>query len=672
MGAGHINIVDADPCIQSDSGRVGEIWIAGTSVGQGYWRDHDATHHSFNARLFDTHDGPFLRTGDLGFIFEGQLYVTGRQDDLLISHGLNYHPQDVEAVGRKSHPLLNAGFGAAFSVDDDGTQAFVLVHEATHTGDSDFGPVIRAIREAVLEELGLPLHAIVLIRRGMIPKTSSGKVQRRRCRDMYINNRLNALARYQNASGGVTDGYGVTSKRTPPSSQDKHLNVLAAVCQHALVLSGTALSDVTPDTPLAALGLDSLQRMELAAALEKTFACRLPDADFNPAHTLGGLALSVHQHLTSHSPSDASVDQIPPHACNVADFPEYTELKRYERMLYTVAGSNPYFRIDEGGSANGSITRIDGHDLINFCNYDYIGMAHDPRVGDAAKAAIDHYGTGAGASRLVSGEKQVHRDLEHAIAEFLGTQAALVFVSGHATNVSTIGHLFGHEDLIVHDALAHNSIVQGAQLSGATRRTFAHNEFRAMDEMLSQIRHRYRRVLIAIEGVYSMDGDIPDLPHFIELKKKHNALLLVDEAHSLGTVGETGRGIGELCNVDRRDVDLWMGTLSKALASCGGYIAGSNELIEYLAYTTPGFVYSVGIPPSNAAAALAAITLLHSQPQRVAKLHALSSLFLRLAKESHLDTGLPARSSAPVVIVAVYMVAGARLLEGMNVAVLPT
>jgi len=402
---------------------------------------------------------------------------------------------------------------------------------------------------------------------------------------------------------------------------------------------------------LAALGLDSLKRVELAARLEKTFACHLPDTEFNPTQTLGDLAHAVQTRLDAHSKLDALAGQIPPAHYDFAQFPEYAELKRYETMLKAVAGDNPYFRTDQGGTSSGNVTRIDGHDLVNFCAYDYVGMAHDPQVAAAAKAAIDRFGTSAGASRLVSGEKQVHRDLEQALAAFLGTAAALVFVSGHATNVTTIGHLLGPEDLIVHDVLAHNSIIQGAQLSGATRRVFAHNDWSKADALLSEMRPRYRRVLIAIEGVYSMDGDYPDLPRFVELRKKHQALLLVDEAHSLGTMGATGRGIGEHFGTIRTDVDLWMGTLSKSLASCGGYIAGSAELIEYLGYTAPGFVYSVGMSPPNAAAALAALTVLQAQPQRVSQLRERAASFLNLAQERGLDTGSAAGTPVIPVIV---------------------
>jgi 7-keto-8-aminopelargonate synthetase-like enzyme len=199
----------------------------------------------------------------------------------------------------------------------------------------------------------------------------------------------------------------------------------------------------------------------------------------------------------------------------------------------------------------------------------------------------------------------------------------------------------------VHDSLAHNSIIQGSILSGARRRPFPHNDWRAVDELLTEIRRDYRRVLIVIEGVYSMDGDFPELPPFIEVKKKHKALLMIDEAHSLGALGKTGRGITEYYNANPRDVDLLMGTLSKAMGSCGGYIAGSKELVEYLKYTSPGFVFSCGLPPAGAAAALASLRLLQRDPGRIERLQANARLFLNLAKERGLNTGLS--NNTPVV-----------------------
>jgi 8-amino-7-oxononanoate synthase len=279
-------------------------------------------------------------------------------------------------------------------------------------------------------------------------------------------------------------------------------------------------------------------------------------------------------------------------------------------------------------------------------------MSGDPVVSQAAKDAIDRYGTSVSASRLASGERPLHREIEKEIADFIGTEDSLVFVSGHATNVTTVGHLFGKPDLIVHDALIHNSVLQGCQLSQATHLSFPHNNWQALDMILRESRSRFRRALVVIEGVYSMDGDIPELPEFIKIKKRHGAFLMVDEAHSIGVLGKRGGGIGEHFGINPADVELWMGTLSKSFASCGGYIAGSGALIEYLKYTAPGFVYSVGMPPPNAAASLAAIRLLRKEPQRVTRLHELSGLFRMLARERGLNTGASS-SGSPVIPVIV-------------------
>ena len=232
-----------------------------------------------------------------------------------------------------------------------------------------------------------------------------------------------------------------------------------------------------------------------------------------------------------------------------------------------------------------------------------------------------------------------------------GVEDCVVLVGGWATNVTTIGHLFGRKDLILHDSLIHNSVLQGALLSGARRLPFPHNDWQALDQILRKERGGYERVLVVIEGIYSMDGDCPDLPRFIEVKRRHKTFLMVDEAHSLGVLGRTGAGLREHFGVDGRDVDIWMGTLSKTLASCGGYIAGEHALVEYLKYSAPGFLYSVGMPPPAAAAALAALRVMRSEPERVARLQERGRRFLELARGRGLNTGHSAGFSVVPVIV---------------------
>jgi len=330
---------------------------------------------------------------------------------------------------------------------------------------------------------------------------------------------------------------------------------------------------------------------------------------------------------------------------------------------------NPFFRNHDGRAS--ATTRIDGVELINFASYDYLGLNADPRPAAAAKAAIDQYGLSPSASRLVAGERPVHGALEAALAAHYQTDSAVVFVSGHATNVSTIGELMDERDLILHDGLIHNSILVGAQLSGASRRAFRHNDMDALEDLLRQNRGRYQNALIAVEGLYSMDGDIAPLQRLVALKEQYGCWLLVDEAHALGCVGPTGKGSFEACGIDPGAVDIWMGTLSKTLAATGGYIAGSAALVEILKGQASGFVYSVGLSPPLAAAAKTALDILKEEPDRVARLQENARLFLDLAGASGLDTGTAEASSVMPVMIGNSLLAG-KLCErlfarGLNV-----
>lgn len=342
-------------------------------------------------------------------------------------------------------------------------------------------------------------------------------------------------------------------------------------------------------------------------------------------------------------------DEIPPEYYRFDLFSEFIDLKRRLEMLQRNDIHNPYFNVREGVGSDHS--RPDNIEMISYLGYNYLNMANDPVVCQAAKDAIDLYGTSVSASRISSGERSLHQELDRAVADLVGTEDAMVFVNAHMANMAATGHLLGTDDLILHDKFVHISIINGSRMSGARRRPFPHNNWQALDRMLVAMRPNYKRVLIVIDGVYSMDGDIPDLPRFIEVKKRHKAFLMIDEAHSIGVLGEHGRGIGEYYDVDPNDVDLWIGSLSKAFASVGGYIASSESLIEYLKYTAPGFVNTTGISPPNAAAALAAIRLLQAEPERVRYIHNLAKLFLQLARERGLNTGLSQNSTIIPIIV---------------------
>jgi 8-amino-7-oxononanoate synthase len=372
--------------------------------------------------------------------------------------------------------------------------------------------------------------------------------------------------------------------------------------------------------------------------------------------------------LSSH-PQSAPSSKIPEEFYRVDQFPAYKQLQLERKIAEQNGITNPFFMMHEGVPCD--TIQIEGRELINFSSYNYLGLNGDPRVTEAASTAACHSGTSASASRLVSGECPQHRELEQALAQFLGTEDSVVFVSGHTANLSTISALVGAKDLVIVDRLSHQSIVQGAVASGALRLTFPHNDASALDRLLCERRHLYERVLIVVEGIYSMDGDLLPLRDFVEVKNRHCALLMVDEAHSIGVAGETGRGITEHCGVPVAEVDILMGTLSKSLAGCGGYVAGSNALVELLKCTASGFVYSVGMPPPVAAASYAALQILQEEPERLHRLKENSSYFLQQAKKLGFNTGQSEGVNiVPLIIgdsVLTVRLSNALLARGFNV-----
>ncbi len=297
---------------------------------------------------------------------------------------------------------------------------------------------------------------------------------------------------------------------------------------------------------------------------------------------------------------------------------------------------NPWFQpLDQLQAKAGR----EGGALVSFANYDYLGLADHPAIKIAAKSALDKIGVGALGSRLVGGERLIHADFEDALAKFVGADACLSLVSGYLTNLTTISHLMGRRDLILYDELSHNSIVAGVNACKANAIEFRHNDMEHLESILKESRSAYRNCLIVAESLYSMDGDIANLPDLLALKDKFGSWLLIDEAHSIGVLGKNGRGISEYFGEDPKRIDIIIGTLSKTFASCGGFICAQRPVLEWMRYTLPGFVYSVGLPPVIAAAAQAALKVIESEPERVSTLQRNATHFLKRAQEAHLATG---------------------------------
>lgn len=295
----------------------------------------------------------------------------------------------------------------------------------------------------------------------------------------------------------------------------------------------------------------------------------------------------------------------------------------------------------------GARVLVNGREMGMYASYSYLGLVGHPRINAAAKAAVDRFGTGTHGVRTLAGSLTLHGELEETIAAFKGAEAAITYTSGYVTNLTVVSTLLGRGDYVISDKLNHASIVDGCLMSGAKFLRFRHNDMEALEQRLQQVEAGAAKLVVA-DSVFSMDGDIINFPRLVELCQTYNAWLMIDEAHSVGVLGKTGRGIEEHFGMEGT-IDIKMGTLSKTIPSVGGYVAGKKDLIEYLRHASRAYIFSAALPPAQAAAAKAAFEVILDEPWRVEKLCANSKLFINGLKERGFDTMLTQTAIVPVV-----------------------
>ncbi len=282
-----------------------------------------------------------------------------------------------------------------------------------------------------------------------------------------------------------------------------------------------------------------------------------------------------------------------------------------------------------------AMLKKNGRELLSFCSNDYLGLANHPQVVEAFTEAAQRYGVGSGASHLVCGHSQEHHALEDELATFCGRERALLFSTGYMANVGVINALTSREDVIYEDRLNHASLLDGGLLSAGKCVRYHHNDIEHLEQQL--LRHQGKRKIIAVDGVFSMDGDFADLPALSEVAKKHDAWLMVDDAHGLGCVGEKGLGSVEHFSLNQNDVPILMGTLGKAFGSFGAFVAGSETLIESLIQFSRTYIYTTALPPAVAAATRASLSLIQSEPERRQHLSELIRNFREACASYELD-----------------------------------
>ncbi|HNR65294.1 MAG TPA: aminotransferase class I/II-fold pyridoxal phosphate-dependent enzyme [Atribacterota bacterium] len=305
-----------------------------------------------------------------------------------------------------------------------------------------------------------------------------------------------------------------------------------------------------------------------------------------------------------------------------------------------------YLKSIEGSS--GAHTRIEGREMLMFASYNYLGLISHPKVKEAAKKAIDEYGTGAAGVRFLAGTTRAHEELEKKIAQFKKTDDAVTYSSGYVTNLAALTTLCQRGDLLIMDKLVHASIIDGCILSGANHRSFLHNDMDSLERILAQS-DGYQNKLIVIDAVYSMDGDIANLPEISRLAKKYKAKLMVDEAHSIGVIGKTGHGIEEYFGLEN-SVDIYMGTLSKTIPAIGGYLAGDKDLISFLKLSSRPFIFSASLPPVAVLTAKACFEVIENEPELVVKLQKNMKQFREGLQEMGYNTGNSETAIVPIMV----------------------
>jgi 8-amino-7-oxononanoate synthase len=689
-------IVDPVSRAVLSNGRIGEIWVNSPSVCLGYWNKPAETREAFHA-IPNSGNGvaSFLRTGDLGFVHSGCLFVVGRIKDVIIIRGRNIYPHDVEALVDRVFDHLGRNASAVFGVSVQGEERLALVVEATRSlatrlrrtprGNADaLGDVPAEVQQLVTrlqcevaEEFAVTIDRITLVRPGALPRTSSGKVRRQACRDLMALGSLSAIlqwkagefyspetprivggcdrhgvVRHGNGEAAASrcrhgvPGGGLSSAResgeTATPSLDLRELIVRVVIDYFERHRGLDPRPIGFHTSLLSLGVDSLGATAIALEIERATGQKVsPDLVFEhqTAEELAGY-LARRGRNSAFALEKAGKGAILPSPA--ARFLE--DLRERNRPVEALKKLDRYFFETPIARLTASTCEVNNRQMLMFSSFSYLGLIGHPEVNQAAIDAIKAFGGGAHGARLIAGTTSLHQAVEAELARFMQSEAALVFGTGYVANLATIQALVGKHDYVVGDAWNHASIADGCAFSGAEFAVYGHNDMGDLLRCLKGARGRF--TLVVVDAVHSMEGDIAPLPEIVRLCRRHDALLMVDEAHSLGVLGTTGGGIQEYYGLSPEAIDVKMGTLSKGLASQGGFVAGREEIITHLKYNARGFVFSTAPPAPSMAAAMKALEILQREPQRVEALRRNAARLLNGLHAAGLKT---TRTQTPIV-----------------------
>ncbi|MCL2805279.1 MAG: aminotransferase class I/II-fold pyridoxal phosphate-dependent enzyme [Treponema sp.] len=634
-------IVDPD----GKEAQTGELLLKGESMHIGLMKNGKLT-------SADVDKDGWLHTGDIAHFEKGSLVIEGRCKEVILNEsGENIYPDELEDMFDN---MAFVGRYCILGINNKGNDDIALVVELQEGVTSDKYTDIAGSVVAVNAQLPVMKQIKQLyVANEPMPLANGFKVRRQKLKELIETKRFPVTELDLNVKAkGVHPGAAsaAAAEIKADGNSEQFLQIREQVVKCFAEVLDTTVDKIGYDMRfIDDLGGDSLDSLGLLVMAETRFGVLIEEADYYKCRTANEVSTLLLEKLSGTLPAQrnnaANTDVKP--VTNFDDTPEYKAFKaRFETLK---DAKNPYFIPHDSTLRDTSI--VYGKEVLNFGSYNYLGLSGHPQVSQAAIKAVQELGTSASGSRLLAGEKTIHEELEKEIAAWKNTEDAIVLVGGHSTNVTFVGNFCSDKDLILYDVLSHNSVSQGIQLSRATSRLFPHNDYKTARAILSSLRNKFEKVLLIIEGVYSMDGDIAPVPEFVKLKKEFGLFLMVDEAHSSCVIGKDGGGVDDYFNLKPGDIDIKMGTLSKGLGTCGGFLAGKKSLIEYLRYSLPGFVFSVGLSPALAAASLEAIRVIRKDNSLVKQLQENVHYFVAKAKEYNLNICMASESPiAPVLV----------------------
>jgi 7-keto-8-aminopelargonate synthetase-like enzyme/acyl-CoA synthetase (AMP-forming)/AMP-acid ligase II len=590
---------------------IGEIWIAGPSVAKGYfgWPEN-RNEPVFRARL-PGGDRPYLRTGDLGAIYDGELYVTGRLKDVVVIHGKNYDAHELERTAAAAHPKLRAGQVAVFSDFEQAESVIILAETPSGQHENEYRTIARRIRARLAGALGIQPDNVVIVPLKSVALTPTGKIRRGETRLLYQSGSITPLFADTSHSSSDDSALG-------PRNSGAGAEIVEQILLTEIRIAGRfgEQEPVAEDVPLSELGIDSLGMAQLAAALAEFMERDTAATIISDNPTLSTLIRRVREQDRGealgvlHTPAESASEDV---------FQPARRFKLSDRMR--AADLMPFYL--PFSNWEGTHAWLHGQRILILSSFDYLGLSNHPRVRDAAARAARENGTGRSSSRAHSATSPEILAMEESLARFLQRQDALVCTTGYQATAGVVTSFMNSRTTLVVDEQIHASILDGAGIAHCRVKRFRHNDVVELKEILRQT----RSAMVMVEGLYSNSGDLAPLPDIREICSHYGARLALDEAHALGVLGDTGRGTEEhFASIGA--CDIVAGTFSKTLASIGGWIAGDHEVIEYIRYHGRPVLFTAGISPPMLAAASASLDVLVEQPGLVTRLRENAQWFL--------------------------------------------